>query len=146
MNSMEDNAISLSMLDNFSEATAGQDILRYIGLPSMLGHEKNDILYFFGRNFARQFDITEMDDIDYIFQKLNWGNIELIKVKKHQLTFHLMADVIAQRLALPVDPEFRIEAGFIAEIVQKLNNRPCECMESVNKRLFRVEFTVHFTD
>jgi len=143
---MEGNTISLSTLDELSQATAGQDILRYIGLPTILGNEKDTILYFFGRTLARQFEINEMEDMYYVFQKLNWGKIELMQVKKHQLTFHLMADEIVERLTSPIETEFRIESGFIAEVVQNIHQRGCECIESVNKRLYRIEFKVHFTD
>src|SRR5699024_10292418 len=117
-----------------------------IGLPTILGNEKDTILYFFGRTLARQFEINEMEDMYYVFQKLNWGKIELMQVKKHQLTFHLMADEIVERLTSPIETEFRIESSFIAKVVQNIHERGYECIESVNKRLYRIEFKVHFTD
>lgn len=143
---MEENTIPLSTLEEFSEATVGQDILRYIGLPTILGNEKNTILYFFGRNFARQFEINQLDDLYYIFHKMNWGNFELVKEKKKQLVFHLMSDDIVKRLTSSIPIDFRMEAGFIAEVVQHIYKRSCECVEQVNDRLYLVEFKVHFTD
>ena len=143
---MEEKRITLSSLDSFSEETAGQDTLRYVGLPELLGEEKDTLLYFLGRKLARNIDYASMDDIFYIFQRLRWGNLDLVKEKKHQITFYLMSDDVVRRLDSPVETEFRLEAGFIAECVQQLFNRPAECAESINNRLYRIEFKVFFTD
>ncbi|HLQ96691.1 MAG TPA: DUF2507 domain-containing protein [Pseudogracilibacillus sp.] len=143
---MNGNTISLTALHGLSDATAGQDVLRYIGLPTLLGEEKDTILYFFGRNLARQFEIDEVEDMYYIFQKLKWGNLEVVKEKRNRVTLYLMADEVVQRIESSIDAEFRIEAGFIAEVFQKIFQRGTECIEELNKKLYRVEFTVHFTD
>lgn len=143
---MEGNIITLSTLDEFPAETAGQDILRYIGLPAILGQEKDTILYFIGRNLARQFEMNNLDDLRYIYQKLHWGQLELIKEKKNQLSFHMMADEIVHRLQSSIDTEFRMEAGFLAEAVQKIYGRGCECTETIQKRLFRIDFKVYFMD
>lgn len=143
---MEGNIISLSALDEFPAETAGQDILRYIGLPTVLGQEKDTILYFIGRNLARQFEMNSLDDVRYIYKKLNWGQLELIKEKNNQLSFHLMADEIVHRIKSSIETEFRMEAGFLAEAVQKIYGKGSECTETVQKRLFRIDFKVFFTD
>src|SRR5690625_5450872 len=93
---MESKLISLSTLDDFPTDTIGQDILRYIGLPEVLGPEKETLLYFIGRSIARKFDFEKMEDIIYFFYKLRWGNLELIKEKKSTLNFHLMSDDVVQ--------------------------------------------------
>lgn len=146
MTSMNGNTISLTALHELSDDTAGQDVLRYIGLPTLLGEEKDTILYFFGRNLARQFELDEIEDMYYVFQKLKWGNLEIVKEKRNQVTLYLMADEIVERMEASIDTEFRLEAGFIAEVFQKVFQRGTECVEEINQKLLRVEFTVHFTD
>lgn len=146
MTLMENKQISLDTLDKFQSETIGQDILRYVTLPQFLGHEKDTLLYFIGRNLARDIHIKSIEDLVYVFQKLRWGNLELIKEKKGYLTFHLMSDDIVHRLKYPVETDFRLESGFLAETLQKITERPCECTETVSERLYRVQFKVFFTD
>lgn len=138
--------MTLTNLDALSDETAGQDMLRYIGLPTILGHEKNTLLYFTGRNLARNMEYSSLEDIYYIFHKLRWGNLELIKEKRQQIILHLMSDDIVRRLSSPMETEFRLESGFIAESFQQLFNRRAECFETINHRLYQIEFKVFFTD
>lgn len=134
------------MLDEFDSETVGQDVLRYVSLPNILGHEKETLLYFIGRTLAREIEMNSLDDLIYLFQKFRWGNLELIKDKKDQMLFHLMADEVVKRLQSQFETEFRMEAGFIAEAVQRLTGRPTECTESINERLYRIQFKLFFTD
>ncbi|MBO1002699.1 DUF2507 domain-containing protein [Pseudogracilibacillus auburnensis] len=143
---MENKLISLATIDEFSSETIGQDIIRYVSLPQFLGHEKDTLLYFIGRNLARSIHIETIDDIFYLFGKFRWGNLELIKEKKNNITFHLMSDDVVHRLETPIDTDFRLEAGFIAESIQAIKGRPCECTETINERLYRISFKVFFTD
>jgi len=143
---MSDQLISLASLDELPDSTLGYDILRYVTMPEVLGEEKDSILYFIGRNLSRKFEIKVLDDLIYLFLKLKWGKLELIKEKKKQVVFHLMSDEIVSRLQAPYDTDFRLEAGFIAESIMKITERPAECVETVNERLYRVEFKVIFTD
>ncbi|MEI3612608.1 DUF2507 domain-containing protein [Pseudogracilibacillus sp. SO30301A] len=143
---MDRNLISLSTLDEFNSETIGQDILRYISLPSFLGHERDTLLYFIGRNLARKIHIGSFDDVIYLFKKFRWGNLELIKDKKNHMILHLMSDDIVKRMQASIEVDFRLEAGFIAEAMQNVTGRPAECTETVNERLFRVEYKLYFTD
>lgn len=143
---MRDQLISLASLDKLPESTLGHDVLRYVTLPHLLGQEKDSILYFVGRNLARKIHIENLDDMIYLFHKLKWGKLELIKEKKRQLVFHLMADEVVARLQAPFETDFRLEAGFIAEAITKITERPAECVETINERLYRIDFKVIFTD
>ena len=79
---MEQKTVTISELESFSEQSVGQDILRYVGLPAILGHEKDTLLYFLGRNLARIIEYQSIEDIIYIFHKLKWGKLELVKEKR----------------------------------------------------------------
>jgi len=143
---MDKKTIPLTVLDEFSPNTVGQDILRYVSLPDFLGSEKDTLLYYFGKNLARILEIDTIDDIYYVFHKLQWGHLELIKDKRNYMTFHLMADEVVQRLQSSITTDFRIESGFLAESIQKLTTRSCECTEKINEKLFRIEFRVFFLE
>lgn len=143
---MKANLITLSSIDKLPKETVGQDILRYIGLQDVLGKEKDTLLYFLGRQMARKFEINSLEDLNYLFYTLRWGKLELVKEKKKHLTFHLMSDDIVERMNTSLEIDFRLEAGFIAETISFLTDRPCECIENVNERLFRADFKVHYLD
>lgn len=143
---MDEKKIHINKLEQFLEKSIGQDVLRYLVLPDILGNEKETLLYFSGRNLARNLKIDSLEDIKLIFSLLSWGNLDLIKEKKNEITFHLLSDQIVKRIQSDFITDFRLEAGFLAEAISHLTERPCECQEDVNKRLFQVEFKVIFTD
>lgn len=138
----KEKLLSISELDQFHTEGAGYDILRYIALPELLGKETQTVLYFTGRNLARKLEITSLEDITAIFEKMGWGKLELVKEKKKVLTFHLMSDSVALRIKSSMKADFRLEAGFLAEAIQKIKDVSCECTEKVYKRTLLVEFTV----
>lgn len=136
--------LPVSLLEELNTAGAGYDVLRYISLPEILGDQSDTLLYFMGKNLARKMEINTIEDIVYIFDKLGWGRLELIKEKKKELFFHLMADSVAERLQASFD-EFRMEAGFLAEALQLINETECECVEEINYKIHQVELRVVFT-
>src|SRR5699024_1088052 len=137
--------VSLSLLDELHTSGAGYDVLRYISLPELLGSESNTLLYFMGRHPARRLDIKAIEDISYIFEKLGGGEIELGKEKRRELVRHLMADAVVQRLKSPLDAEFRLESGFLADAIQIMKGTECECTVEINCKIYPIEFMVVFT-
>ncbi|GAA0434759.1 MAG: YslB family protein [Bacillota bacterium] len=141
MTNKTDTTITVSQMEELHTAGAGYDILRYVGLPELLGRESHTLLYFMGRKLARKFELSTMGDIFIIFENLGWGQLELVKNKKKEMVFQLMSDSIVQRLKAPFEADFRLEAGFLAEALQMTENCDCECVESVHSRIHQVEFT-----
>lgn len=143
---MQKEELPLHVIDQLSSETIGYDILKYVSLPNVFGAENEAIMYYVGRDLARKLEMRSIDDLFYLFEKFRWGKLELIKQKKNEMTFHLMSDDIVHRLRSPLDIDFRLESGFLAEAIQKLYERQCECTEKVNEKLYRAEFQVIFTD
>lgn len=141
----EENALSVSTLDKLHTDGAGYDILRYISLPDLLGDESHTLLYFMGKNLARTLELESLDEIFYTFDKLGWGQLDLVKERKKSFTFHLMSDAIVYRLNAPFKTEFRLEAGFLAEAFQLIHRTECECVEKINRRIHQVELKVVLT-
>lgn len=137
--------LPISQLEDLYTAGAGYDVIRYMTLPELLGKESKTLLYFMGRNLARRMDLQAVEDIYYTFEKMGWGKLELIKEKKKEFVFQLMSDSIARRLQAPLDVEFRLEAGFLAEAIQNLENVECECTEEINSKIMQIELSVFFT-
>lgn len=138
--------LDLTHLEELHTSGAGYDILRYVGLPELLGDERDTILYYMGKTLARKFDIQTMDDIVQLYEKLGWGKLEMVKQKKKSYEFHLLSDSVVLRLKGPFDADFRLEAGFLAEAVQTVSDVECECVEKINQRIHQIEFSVLFTE
>lgn len=136
------NQLSISLLQELQTSGAGYDVLRYISLPKLLGTEASTLLYFMGKDLARSFDIQSYQDIYEIATQLGWGKMELVKEKKHSLTFTLMADAVVYRLNAPINVDFRLEAGFLAKAVSMIKGKEYECSEKINKKIYQVEFKV----
>lgn len=145
MINQQETVISISELETLHTEGAGYDILRYISLPELLGKESHTLLYFMGRKLARKFDIQTIEDIIRLFDLLGWGRLEMVKDKRKSITFQLMADAVALRLQASFPTDFRLEAGFLAEALLQVENRDCECVESINKRIHQVEFKAMFS-
>ena len=145
MNGGTDN-IPIAKLADLHTAGAGFDVLRYMALPDLLGEEAPLLLYFIGRNLARKFDISSIEDIIYIFDELGIGKLELVKEKKKKKIFHLLSDSVVLRLKGPFEADFRLEAGFLAEAVQMVDGVESECKEEINRRIHQIQFTVMHTN
>lgn len=143
---MQKSKLPITLLDDFHPTSTGHDILRYLVLPDLLGYNSETLLYFSGRKLARKIEINDINDIYYFFQKINWGNLELVKEKKNELSLLLMSDEIVQRLKSELLTEFNLEAGFLSEAMELVTGRPSECEVNINKRLFQVNFKIIFTD
>lgn len=136
---------SISLLDSLHTKGAGYDVLRYVSLPDLLGSESDTLLYFMGRNLARQMNMGTLEDVIDIYHKLGWGRLELVKEKKKYLMFQLMSDAIVQRIKAPIDTDFRLEAGFLAEALEIISERHCECQEEINQNLHLVQLQIIYT-
>ncbi len=138
--------LDVNELEQLYSDGAGYDILRYIGLPELFGEEKDTLLYFLGRNLARKFEFSSLEDLSLFFEKMGLGSLDLAKDKKKVKTFYLLSDAIVTKLNSNIETDFRLEAGIIAEVIQQLEGVDCECLESVHHRLKQIEFTVYIQD
>ncbi len=121
---------------------AGFDLLRYYTLPDFLGKDAPYLLYFMGKNIARETTLETWDDLYEFFQYMGWGELQLIKEKKKEIIFHLSGHIIEKRLTQKLyNVDFRLECGFLAQIIQVITSDTYECFEQVNKKENMVEIT-----
>src|SRR5690625_8014176 len=111
--------LPVSLLTDLDSQTVGYDVLRYISLPQLLGQETDTLLYYMGRNLARAVDIKTLEDVYFMFDKLGWGRVEPMKEREDTIVFSLMADAVVKRLNAPFPTEFGLEAGFLADAMQR---------------------------
>ncbi|SEA51349.1 Protein of unknown function [Thalassobacillus cyri] len=138
--------INLDQLQSLVHTGAGYDLLRYYTLPDLLGKEAPFLLYYMGKNLARQSDMTTLDDIIQYFQQFGWGSLSISQEKKKETRFELSGHVLEKRLQNPLlEVDFRMEAGFLAEAVTVINDVNGEGFEEIDEKKYRVIFTVMHT-
>lgn len=117
----------------------GYEILRDGVLRSILGKHEADVLYWAGKEIARKFPLFTFDEAPSFFAQAGWGDLMLEKETNDSYILVLTGDADILKYD---ERSFRLEAGFLAEQVQKLNGFLTECHEEVNTKKQFVKFNV----
>ncbi|MCI1987048.1 MAG: YslB family protein [Lactobacillus sp.] len=96
----------------------GQLMLRDLLLPDLLGKETEAITYWAGRSLARRLPVAE-DDLSALFARIGFGDLASTASKRHQRLYTLSGTTVATRMANFEAPDFRLEAGFLAQSLQQ---------------------------
>jgi len=99
-------------------AYLNQATLRDVLLPAILGSENSEISYWAGKQLATQFPLASVDDLCTFFAQINFGQLTLTKHKKETYFFTLTGQIVTDRLNDFDEPDFQLEAGFIAQTVE----------------------------
>lgn len=90
--------------------------MRDVLLPAILGKETDGILYWIGKDLAREYPVQTIDDLTLLTNQLGLGDLKLVKDSHLQHTFELSGPIVEERLALDKEKtSFTLEAGFIAQ-------------------------------
>ncbi|MEB1807717.1 MAG: YslB family protein [Bacillaceae bacterium] len=92
----------------------GHHLIRNVLMSDLLGKDHENILYWAGKNIARQYPKENMDDIIEFFSTIGWGSITLSKEKKDELILELVSPFHLEKV--PVT--YQLEAGFLAEQIE----------------------------
>ncbi|MER1998931.1 MAG: YslB family protein [Lysinibacillus sp.] len=117
----------------------GYEILRDDVLRSILGKHEADVLYWAGKELARKFPLFSLDELPSFFTQAGWGDLFLEKENSDSYIIMLTGDPDMLKFE---ERNFRLEAGFLAEQVQKLKGCIAECHEEVNTKKQFVKFHV----
>ncbi|MEC0493461.1 YslB family protein [Bacillus glycinifermentans] len=139
MNKYEAN---LAQLKELEVSAYAYELIREVVLPDMLGQDYADMMYWAGKNLARKFPLESWEDIPAFFHDAGWGTLTMVHSKKQELEFELEGPLVSNRLKFQKEPCFQLEAGFIAEQIQQMNEHIAESYEQVKKRAGKVALTV----
>ncbi|TVP91460.1 DUF2507 domain-containing protein [Alkalibacterium sp.] len=116
-------------------------LLRDRLLPNLFRDDEADILYWAGKELARDYELSTMEELSALMAKLSFGKLTLEEEKKTSYIFHLQGEVVHERLKANSKANFSLESGFIAQAVQKLSNHYTEGSYTVNHkaRLIRIQ-------
>ena len=102
-------------------------------LPTILGSEDKEILYWAGKHVSRKYDLSDIDDLIEFFDMAQFGTLKVLKDRKHTAVFELSGQVVTDRLDSQSD-EFSLESGIIAECLERQNGTPTEASATITKK------------
>ncbi|MCZ0704583.1 putative hydrocarbon binding protein [Natronobacillus azotifigens] len=134
-----------NVVSQLQSTGSGYDLLRYVCLPDLLGKDANTILYVLGKNIAREIEWKSIEQIVEFFYLTGWGTLETTKEKRAEQIFTLQGRAVTNRMKQDIAIEYRLEAGFLAAAMEKLNGFACECTDEAKPRKNYIELRVqHF--
>ncbi|WP_324611569.1 YslB family protein [Bacillus massiliglaciei] len=122
----------------------GYELIREVLLNDLLGKDSPHLLYWAGKKLARQFPLSQFQDIIIFFRSAGWGHLEILKESKTEIELSLSGEYPARRLSLHADCNFQLEAGFLAEQCTLLKKCRSEATEEIKGRAKKVLFTVQW--
>jgi predicted hydrocarbon binding protein len=67
----------------------GYELIRDILLNDILGKDSPQVLYWAGKQLARKFPLSEINEVISFFNKASWGNLEIFKQTKDEMIVSL---------------------------------------------------------
>ncbi|MGG0186159.1 YslB family protein [Bacillus rhizoplanae] len=134
--------IESESLQNISMSAFAYELLREELLPDLIGKELDAILYWAGRNLARKYPLETIDEVIQFFVKAGWGDLTIIEHKRREMEFKLTGALIKERQQQNRHSSYQLEAGFIAEQIQKQRGVVAESYEEQKKRSDSIMFLV----
>ncbi|GHP12636.1 hypothetical protein YK48G_00610 [Lentilactobacillus fungorum] len=111
----------------------GQALIRDDLLPSILGNDSHEISYWAGKRLSRTHRLATYEDIETFFRQFKLGDLTLLKQTASQISWQLDGEIVSERLHLFSDPDFFLEAGFIAQSCQYILDQQAESeVEKIN--------------
>lgn len=140
----EEQATSLDLENlNGSVSMFGYELIRDGLLPNLLGKDTEDILYWAGKELARQYPLEDFSAIVLFFKKAGFGTLTLTKEKNHQRIYTLTGEIVKTRIE-HAHPSFSLETGFLAEQIQLQEMLYAEAVSEVSIKAKEVTITLQW--
>lgn len=97
----------------------GAATLRDIIIPALLGTETEGILYWIGKDLAREYPVATEEELIVLNNQLGMGELSLKKRSATQQIWELGGPIVDERLTLDKETtSFALEAGFLAQEIE----------------------------
>ncbi|MTH52922.1 DUF2507 domain-containing protein [Bacillus mangrovi] len=136
------NQPDAAALEELQVPAFSSEILREVLLPELLGQDYPAMLYWAGRKLARRYPLETAEDLIPFFIQAGWGELELLHRKQGEMEFELKSSLIQERMQTQKEPSFLMEAGFLAEQIQRQGDFAAEGYEQVKRRTGKVVLSV----
>lgn len=132
----------INMSELPSKSSDAIRLLRDQLLPNLLREETDEILYWAGKELARQEPMNDEEEVKAFFIQHGFGEIELLQMKKNKREYNLSGDIIQKRLEKNKQAVFSLETGFLAEQIQRITDTFTEANYEVKVKKAEVHITV----
>lgn len=95
-------------------------------LPNLFKEDVGDILYWAGKELARDYTLTSIEELCELMDQLSFGTLTLKEEKKKSYTFQLSGEIVYERLKANSEADFSLETAFVAQTIQMLFNQYTE--------------------
>ncbi|MDF7638469.1 YslB family protein [Lactobacillus sp. ESL0791] len=112
-------------------------------LPTILGDDNAAILYWAGKRVSRHYDLSSFEDVNSFFITAEFGELTKIKERRGSIILELSGQNVSDRLSSD-SQEFSLEAGIIAEAIQREKKQTTECDAKILAKEQKVQFTASF--
>lgn len=113
--SMDINDYDKILQTNFQVNSFALSLLRDGLLKNLLQEDYPHILYWAGKEIARQFPTDTLSTVKDFFANAAFGDLEIKSQNSKNQRWELTGDLVRQRLALNKNADFSLEAGFLAQ-------------------------------
>ncbi len=131
---------------DFEVSYFGIEILRDNLLTKILGEEGEGILYWAGKQLAREYPLATIEEIIEFFKKASWGNLIFYKQSKKRMIVYLDGDIVKTRMKKYETANFSLESGFIAQQIEQQKGQIAESMIEIMPKKTTVIFRVLWDD
>lgn len=132
----------LSHFQHLHSSGLAYELLRDILIPDLLGKDLPSILYWSGKNLARKYPVSTTDEIIHFFKDVGWGDLTIIEENANGMKLELSGEFITARNQSRKTTCYQLEAGFIAQQVEQMNQLITEAYEDQKKKSNVVHFTI----
>ncbi|MGX7394947.1 YslB family protein [Carnobacterium mobile] len=135
------NSVDLNIVEG-NDSLFSYTLIRDALIPNLLGQETNEILYWAGKELARQYPLNNQQDTILFFKKAGFGTLTVDSHHKNKVIFRLSGFVVENRLAMVKEPSFNLEAGFLAEQIQQQESLYTEAIYEIKSKAKSVLITL----
>ncbi|HCU42750.1 YslB family protein [Leuconostoc falkenbergense] len=112
---MDINDYDKILQTNFQVNSFALSLLRDGLLVNLLQEDYPHILYWAGKEIARQFPTDTLTSVKEFFANAAFGDLEIKSQDSKNQRWELTGDLVKQRLSLNKNADFSLEAGFLAQ-------------------------------
>ena len=127
---------------NFQVNSFALTLLRDGLLKNLLQEDYPHILYWAGKEIARQFPTDALSSVVEFFDNAGFGKLEIASQDNKNQRWYLTGDLVQQRLSLNKSADFSLEAGFLAQQLETQTGAIAEATFKFLKKNEGVSFDV----
>ncbi len=143
LNIMDINDYDKILQTNFQVNSFALELLRDGLLSNLLQEDYPHILYWAGKEIARQFPTDTLDDVKEFFINAGFGELTIISQDSKNQRWQLKGDLVQQRIHLNKQTtDFSLEAGFLAQQLETQTGAIAEATFKLNRKNNDVSFEV----